>query len=181
MLLRTSLGLASALLLFCTLGGGCQGPSPEEASSGAGGDTVGVDTTEVDSSTGDTSAADTSTTDTSTTGPIGGDPPPPAPPPGTARVRGTVVSCDTTARPSRCRIRIETVVGYGSATPPLGTGERTIVLDLDRLRGITVDSLTAAGERILVLNHAGDRPTFDEEDGDDRLMWTLDAVEQPID
>lgn len=194
MIVRSILGVVSALLVLCTVGGGCQGPSPDGGSSGVGGTAATVDTTAAASGT-DSAATDTSRADTSVIaappadtseadtsagdGPLGGDPPPPAPPPGTARVRGSVVSCDTTAQPARCRIRVETVVGYGAATPPLGSGERTVAVDSDHVGDHPVESLSSLGEQILVLRHAGDQPTFDETEESDRLEWTLDAIEQP--
>lgn len=152
--------------LLCLLIGACR--------------TNGPDTT-ADSTEADTAAAATAE-DTSSTSPDSvdrPDPPSPAPAPGTARVRAETVSCDTATTPVHCRIRVDEVLEYGSATPPLNTGERTVALASSVLDGrdetTAIDTL---GRRTFVLQHVGDQPTIGDQSGDQEApAWTLQSIE----
>lgn len=157
-------GSACLFGLLCLLVGACRTNNPDAASQAAD-----EDTTVADAASGDTSTAAPDSVDRS-------DPPPPAPAPGTARVRIEIVSCDGTTEPVRCQVRVAEVLGYGSATPPLSTGERTMRLAASLLADRDVRVLEDSGPRTVVVRHS-DRPTLGEA-GEDPPAWTVQSIEQ---
>jgi hypothetical protein len=165
--LRSALVRSACLLgLLCLLVGACRTNNPDAASQAAD-----EDTTVADAAPGDTSTAATDSVDRPT-------PPPPAPAPGTARVRVEIVSCDGATEPVRCQVRVTKVLGYGSATPPLSTGERTMRLADALLADRDVTTLEGSGPHTVVARHAGDRPSVGEVAGEDRPEWTVQSIEQ---
>ena len=103
--------------------------------------------------------------------------PPPPPAPGTARVRAEIVTCNAAAEPVRCEVRVEEVLGYGSATPSLGTGTRPVNLASSLLVDRDVAAFDTLGTRTLILRHAGDRPTLGTSSDEERPEWTIQTIE----
>jgi len=165
--LRSALvGWACLLGLLCLLVGACRTNNPDAASQAAD-----EDTTVADAASGDTSTAAADSVDRP-------DPPPPAPAPGTARLRVEIGACDTSTEPVRCQIQVAEVLGYGSATPPLSTGERTMRLADALLADRDVTALEGSGPHTVVARHAGDRPSVGGAAGEDRPEWTVQSIEQ---
>jgi len=78
----------------------------------------------------------------------------------------------------RCQVRVEEVLGYGSATPPLSTGEQTTGLASSVLADPDVAALAPLGTRTLVLKYAGDRPNLgDQPDRETSPKWTIQLIE----
>lgn len=148
---------------------GCRGSGETNGTTEQGGS----DTTAI-VETGDTThSADSTSDSTEVERP---QPPPPAPAPGTAEIQATVLSVDTTGSTALCTIRIEKVLGYGSSTPPLSTGERTVGL----FPGIVQDDLTVIESRTMVLQHSGDQRLQGNRAGEeDRLEWSIQSIRRP--
>lgn len=124
-------------------------------------------TTDADSTARDTTAADSS----SRPGAI-----PPGPAPGTVRVRASLASCDTARTPVHCQLRIEEVLAYGSSTPVIGTGERTVRLSAALLSGRSVDEVEGRSYEY-VLRHIGERQAVRE--GEEKTApaeWTIRGI-----
>lgn len=104
--------------------------------------------------------------------------PPPAPAPGTARIRAEILSCDAADTPVHCRIRMEEVLDYGSSTPPLSTGERTVRLASSLLEDRDKETLKKLGPHTFVVRHVGDQPEFGgEASGENRPEWTIQSID----
>lgn len=126
--------------------------------------------TAADSADADTTVAESDSTDRQN--------PPPPPAPGTARVRAEIRSCNSDAEPVRCRVRVAEVLGYGSATPPLGTGEHTVRLASALLKNRTLKGLEALGPKTYVLRHAGPQPEIgDASESETQPKWTIQSIE----
>ena len=158
-------GSACLLGLLCLLVGACRTNNPDAASQDTGEDTTMAE------APGDTSTAAADSVDRP-------DPPAPAPAPGTARVRLEIGSCDAATEPVRCQIQVAEVLGYGSATPPLSTGERTMRLADALLADRDVTALEGSGPHTVVARHAGDRPSVGGAAEEDRPEWTVQSIEQ---
>jgi len=156
-------GSACLLGLLCLLVGACRTNNPDAASQDTGEDTTMAE------APGDTSTAAADSVDRP-------DPPAPAPAPGTARVRLEIGSCDAATEPVRCQVRVAEVLDYGSATPPLSTGERTVRLAASLLADRDVTALEASGPHTVVVRHS-DRPDIDGA-GEDQPAWTVQSIEQ---
>ena len=167
---RIRVGLI-VLAAVCVIGAGCRESGPERAAGQTEADTMSsAETSESDSTVRDTSGTDSDTV--RRPGPI-----PPGPAPGTVRVRAVVASCDTTTTPAQCRLQIEEVLAYGSSTPPISSGERTVRLSETFLSRRTLDDLRE-DPRIYILHHAGDRPVAAEDDAEDeRIEWTARSID----
>jgi hypothetical protein len=153
------IGSTCALGLLCLLLGACRTNGPDTTTSGP-------DTTRPDAAS-DAAAAQPN-------------PPsaPTAPAPGTARVQAEIRSCNTEARPVRCQICVHEVLAYGSSTPPLPTGDRTVRLAPSVLNDRDAATLDGTSPQLIVLRHAGDRPDLGGDDADEnRPAWTLQSVE----
>jgi hypothetical protein len=153
--------VACVLGLVCLLLGACGTDGPETTASQPADDTT---TASVDSST----TIDDPTTKPETT---------PAPAPGTAQIRAAITTCDTTAAPVRCEMHVEEVLGYGSATPPLGTGDRSMALAPSLLDDRDIATIEALGPRTFVVRHAGDQPDFEKQPDDTKSAWTIQSLE----
>lgn len=152
--------------LLCLLIGACRTDGPETTAS----ETAGADTTRTET-TGDTAAtpSDSSVDPTA---------PPPAPAPGTARVRVEIRTCDTDVQPAHCQIRVDEVLGYGSSTPPLSTGDHTVRLSPSVLDDGDTTALGETNPQTVVLRHAGDQPDFGGDDSnEEQPAWTLQSIE----
>lgn len=161
----TLIGSACALGLLCLLLSACRTDGPDTTTSDAAGD----DTTMADASS-DTSMASPDS--------MPGQEPPPPPAPGTARMRAKITSCDAAAEPVRCQVRIKEVLGYGSATPPLSAGERTVGVASSLLKDRDAATLDTLSTRTVVLRHAGDRPDFGDQPEDEKPpAWTIQSIE----
>lgn len=148
---------------------GCRGSEPERVPEHPNADTT-TGKAAVDSSGQDTTSAEPDTV--KRPGPV-----PPGPAPGTARVRAVVTSCDTTGTVTHCQLRIDEVLAYGSATPPIGAGERTVRFSSGLLDDRTLADLTKES-RVYVLHHAGDRPVArDSAERESPIEWTARSVE----
>jgi hypothetical protein len=170
--------LCLGLLCASLLTGGCS-PRPDAAPS-ASSETVAptADTTDTGAVATDTTHRDTTRHDTMTV------PTPPDPmAPGTARA---VVRADACTERSpdayTCTLRIESVAGYGPATPPLAAG-RTVQAHLpSRLLTPETSPVFMEGNdtaRVL-MRHRGDRPVqMDPASGDapDAPDWTVARIE----
>lgn len=163
--LRSALvGSTCVLSLLCLLLGACRTEGPDTTTSEAVGD--------------DTTMAAANDTSTAPSDSMPGHEPPPPPAPGTARVRAEITSCDAAAEPVRCQVRIEEVVGYGSATPPLSTGEQTVGVASSLLDDRDAAALDTLGTRTFVVRHAGDRPEFGDRSEDEKPpAWTIQSIE----
>lgn len=151
--------------LLGVLAGACRTNGPDAAS-----DAADDDTTMTDMTSGDTSATSDSVDRRN---------PPPAPAPGTARVRAEIVSCNAAAAPVRCQLRVDEVLDYGSATPTLSTGERTVGLTSSLLDDRDATALDTLGPRTFVVRHAGDSPNLGEKSGTEKSPeWTIRSIEQ---
>jgi hypothetical protein len=148
---------------------GCRGSEPERASEQTVADTTSWEGAVVDSSGQDTTGAESDSV--RRPGPV-----PPGPAPGTVRVRAVVASCDTTSNPTHCQLRIEEVLAYGSSTPPIGTGERSVHFSEGLLSERAVDDLTATSH-VYVLHHVGDRPRVRKGGGERRVEWTARSID----
>lgn len=105
--------------------------------------------------------------------------PSPAPSPGTARIRAEILSCDAVPPPMHCRIRVEEVLEYGSSTPPLSTGQRTMRLASSLLEDPGKEPLEKLGPHPFVVRHAGDQPDLEGETSEEkRPEWTLQSIEE---
>lgn len=163
---RTWLALALAICVIA----GCRGSEPERATGQSDVDTTTEEAAAVDSSSQDTASAESDTV--RRPGPV-----PPGPAPGTVRVRAVVASCDTTGRLAQCRLRIDEVLAYGSSTPVIGPGERTVRFSEALLSGQAIDDLTAASH-VYVLHHVGDRPRVGKDQGEEeRIEWTARSID----
>jgi hypothetical protein len=166
-------GVVVGLALLAMLGtgaGGCQGSKPEATAEQTGPDTAASDAMHSDTTASDT-MADADSND-GRPGPIA-----PGPAPGTVRVEAVVESCDTTASPVQCRLQIEKILGYGSSTPTLSKGMRTVRFASGLLEEQAVDALRSTSH-IFVLSHAGPQPEMGAEEGQARIEWTAQSVEQ---
>lgn len=148
------------LLAISVVAGGCQGGEPTSGSEQTVSDTMTAETTDVDSTDRDTTAADSA----SRSGAIA-----PGPAPGTVRVRASVASCDTTRTPVHCQLQITEVLAYGSSTPVIGTGERTVRVSTALLSDRPVDELKGNSYEY-VLRHRGDQQAVRE--GEERTAPT---------
>ncbi|MFB6271819.1 MAG: hypothetical protein ABEL51_02885 [Salinibacter sp.] len=151
-------GRVLALGLLCALLGACGTDGPETTTSQQNEDTAAA-------------SADSATADADT---LSG---PQTPPPGTARIRATIATCDAAADPVRCEVRVEEVLGYGSATPPLSTGTHTVAVASSLLTARDATTLATLGPRTFVVQHAGDRPNLGEHADDTRPEWTIQSIE----
>ncbi len=153
--------------LLLLLLGACRTDGPDTTTAGAAEE----DTTVADAAPGDTSTAAADSADRP-------DPPPPAPAPGTARLRVEIGACDATTEPVPCQIQVAEVLGYGSATPPLSTGERTMRLADALLADRDVTALEGSGPHTVVARHGGHRPDVGGASGEDRPAWTVQSIER---
>ena len=153
-----------ALALLCMVAWSCGGSNPGTSSASEGADSASTEPV----------ASDTSLRDTAVS--VGGQESPP-PAPGTALVRASVISCDTTTAPARCQLQIAEVLAYGASTPPLSTGERTVGFDSTLFSGRIVRDLREVGERTYTLHHRGEQPVFAEESSErERLKWLVRSI-----
>ena len=151
------------LSLLCLLLGACRTEGPDTTTPEAAGDDPTM-----------AAANDTSTAPSDSM--PGHEPPPPAP--GTARVRAEITSCDAAAEPVRCQVRVKEVVGHGSATPPLSTGDQTVGVASSLLDDRDAAALDTLGPRTFVVRHAGDRPEFGDRSEDEKPpAWTIQSIE----
>ena len=159
-------GSICALGLLCLLIGACRTDGPDTTADPAGADTAVANVTASDTSTAMSDSIDRP------------DPPPPGPAPGTAHVRAEITSCDTASSPVRCQVRVDEVLGYGSATPPLSPGERTMGLASSLLADRSATALDTLGARTFVLKHAGDRPDLGNQSAEETSSeWTIQSIE----
>lgn len=151
------------LLLACNAG---QEAAEETAASAA--ETTAADTTEGDAASDGprTASTDTTRSPLDMRGTL-----PPTPAPGTAHVRAVVDTCEPPKGDAAmtCRVRIDEVLGYGPATPVLGTGEREVTLPPYVAEQWSAERLSASGPVQIVLRAPGDRrvpdaPTEDTSD-----------------
>jgi len=167
-------GVVLGLALIAVIGmgaGGCRGSKPDAAAEQAGPDTTARDATSPDTTTSD-AMADADSNE-GRPGPI-----PHGPTPGTVRVRATITSCDTTTSPVQCGLQIEKILSYGSSTPTVSKGVRTVQLASGLLETRTVDALTSTSH-IFVLRHAGPQPEMGREEGEEaRVEWTAQSIEK---
>ena len=153
-----------ALGVLCLLLGACRTDGPTTTTNDPSGD----DTTKANAS-GDTSIASPDSTPKP-------DPPPPAPAPGTAQIRAEITSCDTSATPNHCQVRVEEVLGYGSTTPPLSTGMHTVGLASSLLDTQDAAALDTLGLRTLIVRHAGKQPNLNEHSEAEPPEWTIQSI-----
>lgn len=160
-------GSACTLGLLCLLLGGCRTDGPDTTTREA----AETDTTRTDA-TDDTAVAPPDSS-------VGSTAPRPAPAPGTARVRAELRSCNTEAQPARCEIRVDEVLGYGSSTPPLSSGDHTVRMASSGLNDRDDAALDGPGLKTIILRHAGDQPDFGGDSSDEkRFAWTLQSIEE---
>jgi hypothetical protein len=159
-------GSICTLGLLCLLIGACRTDGPDTTAEPASADTAVATVPSNDTSTAMSDSVDRP------------DPPPPGPAPGTAHVRAEITSCDAASSPVRCQVRVEEVLGYGSATPPLSPGERTVGLASSLLADRSVAALDTLGVRTFVLKHAGDRPDLGDQSAEEPSPeWTILSIE----
>lgn len=103
------------------------------------------------------------------------------PPPGTARVRGSVQSCEDATPPQQCTIQIRVVTAYGVNTPPIADGSRTVQVRSPVLDTRSVDSLRAAESWHMTLVHAGPQIKTPGRETDSSPAWTLTRVNRRSD
>ena len=159
-------GSICTLGLLCLLIGACRTDGPDTTADPASADTAVATVTSSDTPTTMSDSVDRP------------DPPPPGPAPGTAHVRAEVTSCDTASSPVRCQVRVDEVIGYGSATPPLSPGEQAMGLASSLLTDRDASALDTLGPRTFVLKHAGDRPDLGEQSAEEPSPeWTILSIE----
>jgi len=147
---KAALALGAAILLAGCTGSQTNGDSAQADS--AGGPNLAADTTETN--------------------------PPPAPPPGTARIRGTILSCEP-GEPVTCEIRVGEVLAYGPSTPPVAQGTRRVSIRPVVLKSRSVEDLAAGGVKLLTLTHAGSERTLGGEAGEGNTgEWALIDVSE---
>lgn len=103
-----------------------------------------------------------------------------SPAPETVHVRAAFLSCAEDEAPVACRIHIDEVLGYGSATPPVGTGERSIHVPRVALsESHSLSELLSVPPQHLVLHHDDPQLQLPNNGQESGPRWRLVSIGTP--